>query len=167
MSSRGYDPSVVYAWEKETSDWMEGKTFAIPEPHNCIPPPEKMEWNIETLCARLVERKLIPASIQFDTLLYSVLIAQMELQLLRNLVVPKGVGMGNFYRNVETIGLRRGKLHEEKKRCMNELEKWTGISMNHWHKIDLVDKKRKRETEKNMEMSLKVSFLLFVCVTSK
>jgi hypothetical protein len=29
-----FDTSVEYKLEKETSDWMEGKTFGIPEPHN-------------------------------------------------------------------------------------------------------------------------------------
>jgi hypothetical protein len=66
MSRRGYDNSVVYKWELETVRWMEGKTFDIPAPHNCIPPPEKEEWDIEKLCTILVEKKIIPVSIQFD-----------------------------------------------------------------------------------------------------
>jgi hypothetical protein len=83
-------------------------------PHNCIPPPEKEEWDIEKLCAILVEKKIIPVSIQYDAQLYAVLIAQMELQLLRNLVVPKGVGYGNFYRNVGTKGIHVSKVTEGK-----------------------------------------------------
>jgi hypothetical protein len=138
-----YDTSVVYRWEKETSEWMEGKAFVIPAPQNCVPPPEKPEWDIETLAARLVEKKIIPASIQFDAQLYAVLIAQMELQLLRNIVVPEGVGFGNFYRNVDTKGLRVSEVTAEKDRCKVKLEKWMGINIDHWYKIDLVEKKRK------------------------
>jgi hypothetical protein len=122
---------------------MEGKAFVIPAPQNCVSPPEKPEWDIETLAARLVEKKIIPASIQFDAQLYAVLIAQMLLQLLRNIVVPEGVGFGNFYRNVDTKGLRLSEVTAEKDRCKVKLEKWTGINIDHWYKIDLVEKKRK------------------------
>jgi hypothetical protein len=58
-------------WEKVTSEWMEGKSFVIPAPQNCIAPPDKPEWNIELLATLLVERELIPASIEFDAQLYA------------------------------------------------------------------------------------------------
>jgi hypothetical protein len=134
-------------WEKVTSEWMEGKSFVIPAPQNCIAPPDKPEWNIELLATLLVERELIPASIEFDAQLYALLIVQMELQLLQNLVVPKGVGMGNFYKDVETRGLRIGAVKEEKHKCKKELEKWTGINIDSWYKIKIVEKKRKHAEE--------------------
>jgi hypothetical protein len=146
-----YDTSVEYRWEKETSDWMEGKTFGIPEPKNCVPPPQKEEWNIEKLTARLVDKKIIPVWIQNDASLYALLIVQMELQLLRNLVVPKGVGQGNFYRNVETKGLRVGNVKQEKSKLKKQLEQGTGVNIDHWYKIEVNEKKRKHlTTEKNL-----------------
>lgn len=88
--SKHYDSSVVYKWERVASEWMEGKTFVIPASQNCVPPPEKTEWDISILTQRLVDEKIIPASTKNDACLYSLLIVQMELQLIRNLVVPKG-----------------------------------------------------------------------------
>jgi hypothetical protein len=157
------DSSVEYKWEKETSDWMEGKTFGIPEPHNCVPPPLKNEWHIEKITDKLVEKKLIHASIQSDATLYSLLITQMELQLLRNLVVPKGVGMGNFYRNVETSGLRIGTVREAKAKFKKLLETETGINIDHWYKIEMVEGKRKRVTEVDRIVK-KVSFYLHILI---
>ena len=145
------DTSVVYRWEKETSEWMEGKAFVIPAPQNCVSPPEKPEWDIETLAARLVEKKIIPASIQFDAQLYAVLIAQMELQLLQNIVVPKGVGFGNFYRNVGTKGLRLAAVSAE-----------TVINIDHWFKIDLVEKKRKAAPKEVEERTKRVSSFILL-----
>jgi hypothetical protein len=56
----------------------------------------------------------------------------MELQILRNLIVPKGVGMGNFMRNVETKGLRVGAVEEAKAKFKKLLETETGINIDHW-----------------------------------
>jgi hypothetical protein len=134
-------------WEKVTSEWMEGKSFVIPAPKNCVAAPDKPEWNIESLAALLVERELIPASIEFDAQLYELLIVRMELQLLENLVVPKGVGIGNFYKNVETHGIRIDAVKGVKQKCKDELEKWTGINIDHWYKIKIVEKKCKHAEE--------------------
>jgi hypothetical protein len=106
----------------------------------------------------LVEKKLIPGSIQSDATLYSLLITQMELQILRNLIVPKGVGMGNFMRNVETKGLRVGAVEEAKAKFKKLLETETGINIDHWYKIEMVERKRKREIEVNKSFK-KVGYL--------
>ena len=33
----GYGTSVEYKWERLVSVWMEGKTFVIEPPKNCVP----------------------------------------------------------------------------------------------------------------------------------
>jgi hypothetical protein len=74
----GYDTSVEYKWERIVSEWMEGKTFVIEPPKNCVPSQPKKEWNIETLARRLVEAKLIPESVEYDAQLYQLLISQLQ-----------------------------------------------------------------------------------------
>ena len=143
----GYDTSVEYKWERIVSEWMEGKTFVIEPPKNCVPSQPKKEWNIETLARRLVEAKLIPESVEYDAQLYQLLISQLQLQLLDNLVVPKGVQWGNWYRNYETLGVERGAIQKRKQDYKKEFEKYTGVNIDFWYKLAIVENKRKRAIE--------------------
>jgi hypothetical protein len=128
---------------------MEQKTFVIQPPQNCVPPPEKPEWDISTLAQKLVNEKIIPVSIVSDATLYSLLIVQMELQLVRNLVVPYGVQTGNLLRNVNAKAGITGRIYENKNNLRTQLEKETGVNINYWYKIEVVKKKRKNETKEN------------------
>ena len=150
VSSIGGKRKLVIGWRGKHSVYLN-------------PPTQKEEWNIEKLTARLVDKKIIPVWIQNDASLYALLIVQMELQLLRNLVVPKGVGQGNFYRNVETKGLRVGNVKQEKSKLKKQLEQGTGVNIDNWYKIEANEKKRKRlTTEKNLLFSKKSRFLYFI-----
>lgn len=63
--------------------------------------------------------------------------------------------MRNFLRNVECKGLRQGCVGKEKYRLKECLEKETGVNIDYWYKQELVEKKRKKETELNDSMILR------------
>ena len=95
----------------------------------------------------MVEARLIPQSVEYDAQLYQILISQLQLQLLDNLVVPKGVQWGNWYRNYETLGVERGAIQKRKQDYKEEFEKYTGVNIDFWYKLVLVENKRKRAIE--------------------
>ena len=95
----------------------------------------------------MVEAKLIPESVEYDAQLYQLLISQLQLQLLDNLVVPKGVQWGNWYRNSETLGVERAAPYKKGNKIKEEFEKYTGVNIDFWYKLALVENKRKQAIE--------------------
>ena len=62
-------------------------------------------------------------------------------------MVPKGVQWGNWYRNYETLGVERGAIQKRKQDYKEEFEKYTGVNIDFWYKLALVENKRKRGIE--------------------
>ena len=164
MSCYRYDSYEASKWEIEVSKWMEGKTFYIPNPENCIAPPEKEEWNISKLASILVQKGLIPATIENDGNLYTVLLAQMHVQLLRNLVVPVAVTHGNFYRNSEVKGYILGQAYSKQQSGMKELEGSTGVNLNHWYRLKRCETARVRAQPFAESYAKRVSFFILTTV---
>jgi hypothetical protein len=70
-------------WEKIVGEWLNGKTFPIPDTINGIEQPKKEEWNI-TLVDVLVLKGIIPDHVQDDATLYKILMLQMERLVLKS-----------------------------------------------------------------------------------
>jgi hypothetical protein len=114
---------VQHRWEKIVAEWLEGKTFVIPDAKNGVPPPPpKEEWDIKILMAQLVEKGIIPQNVAENATLYSLLLLQMEKQLILNLVVPRGVN-GSFAGTINCKQMRLHKLADEIGKYMECFEK--------------------------------------------
>lgn len=96
----------------------------------------------------MLRNELIPDFITDNACLYNVLMLQMERLLVSNLSVPLAVQGLNF---TYTLNCKEMKVHalcRALQKAKNELEKYSGVNLDYYYRLDMTKKKRKRVAEK-------------------
>lgn len=129
---------------------------------NGEPAVEKPEWNIKTLTDLLVEKGIIPEEIAGDSSLFNLLLfVQMEKQLVKNMVMPRGVETASFTKKYDCRRMRLNLLDTDIQKFKVCVEKETGVNVDHYHRLELVSRKHKNLTApKSVKMVKKGDLLL-------
>ncbi|CAB3979922.1 Hypothetical predicted protein [Paramuricea clavata] len=139
--------SATHRWEKIVGQWMSNKTFMFEEDERKLSDAIKDSWDIKDLVNLLLKQELIPDFVCDNVCLYNVLMLQMERLMIGNLTVPMAVQGINF---TYTLNCKEMKMHvvcRDLQKAKDELEKLTGVNLDHYYRLKMAKKKRKINVE--------------------
>ena len=109
------------SWRNIVTEWMSSKT-------------EFMD-----LLGRLIRANIIPATLVDDQKLYSILLNQIMLETLGEIKVPRALLGNNFvYRAISKETLMWD-LNQKTGKLIRELEEKTGVNLDNYHKLNIIN----------------------------
>ena len=91
------------------------------------------------LAHHLMQENMIPTTLINKVTLHSILLIQVILEKLSRVTTP-AISPGNFSYQMDAKEIMMFDMNIKNDKLIKELEKWTGVNLNHYHKLKIENK---------------------------